>query len=410
MNCKQVPIGSLEHSQKGSFRIGPFGSSLKKSELVPQGIPVAGIENIVTGVFQARYRRFITEKKYDELAHYTIQPGDVLVTTMGTIGRAAVVPDEIGTAIMDSHLFRMRLDTTKVLPKYLVYALNHFHELRKQIERKARGAIMSGLNTTILKECTIPLPPLPVQMRLVAILEKADAAREKRRQSLALTDQFLQSAFLEMFGDPVTNPKGWEVKTLQDCCVGAANNGFFAKSHSYGDSGVPIVWISDFIDKFYVQSSELKRVRINEKDVDKYLVKYGDVLFCRSSLNHEGIGKAAIVPRNLANKTIFECHIIRVTLDQSKLVPEFFRVLADTKYFRMQIETNSKTSTMTTIGQDGIVSNTVIVPPLSEQQKFAALVEKVEALRARQRQSEKELDTLFQSLMQRAFKGELVSE
>src|SRR2546422_953910 len=119
-----VKIGSLASSESGAFKIGPFGSSLKKSELVNVGIPVAGIENVLPNHFERGFRRFITRTKFDELSDYEIRGGDVLVTTMGTIGRAAVAPPDIGRAIIDSHLFRMRFDTARVHPQYLCHALN----------------------------------------------------------------------------------------------------------------------------------------------------------------------------------------------------------------------------------------------------------------------------------------------
>ena len=161
MSYPIVQIGDLALDEPGSFKIGPFGSSLKKDELVSSGIPVIGIENILPNEFVPSYRKYITEKKYQDLAQYTVQPGDIAVTTMGTIGRAAVIPDEIGTAIIDSHLFRMRVNQIKVYPPYLCYAINGAPSVINHLEHNSRGAIMDGLNTTILKEsplaCSDPI-------------------------------------------------------------------------------------------------------------------------------------------------------------------------------------------------------------------------------------------------------------
>jgi type I restriction enzyme, S subunit len=83
-----VHIGELAQNDRGAFKIGPFGSSLKKSELVSSGIPIAGIENVLPNEFVKGFRRFITRKKFEELSDYEMEPGDVLVTTMGTIGES----------------------------------------------------------------------------------------------------------------------------------------------------------------------------------------------------------------------------------------------------------------------------------------------------------------------------------
>jgi type I restriction enzyme S subunit len=122
-NIKTVQIGSLALDERGAFKIGPFGSSLKKTELVPEGIPVVGIENVLPNQFVSAFRRYITKKKYQELSDYTILPADVLVTAMGTIGRAAVAPEGLGIAIFDSHLFKMRVNTGLIDPNYLCYAI-----------------------------------------------------------------------------------------------------------------------------------------------------------------------------------------------------------------------------------------------------------------------------------------------
>ena len=122
----KVRIETLADTAPGSFKIGPFGSSLRKEELVSDGIPVVGIENVLANKFLPAFRKFITEEKFSQLSQYMIKSGDVLVTTMGTIGRAAVVPDSVDRTIIDSHLFRMRLDKAKVDPTYLCFAINGY--------------------------------------------------------------------------------------------------------------------------------------------------------------------------------------------------------------------------------------------------------------------------------------------
>lgn len=171
-----VKIGSLSLSEPGAFKIGPFGSSLKKDELTKEGIPVVGIENVLANSFVPAFRRFISQEKFEQLSQYLIKPGDVLVTTMGTVGRAAVVPHAIGTAIIDSHLFRMRVDHSKVNPTYLCFGINGFIGMQQEISQMASGAIMAGLNTKILKECSIPLPSLSEQQRIAMILTEQMAA------------------------------------------------------------------------------------------------------------------------------------------------------------------------------------------------------------------------------------------
>ena len=216
MNYPVVQIGELALDEPGSFKIGPFGSSLKKDELVPSGIPVIAIENVLPNNFISSYRKYITDKKYQELSQYTVQPGDIVVTTMGTIGRAAVIPDGIGEAIINSHLFRMRVDKTKVHPPFLCYAINGAPSVKNHLEQMSRGAIMDGLNTTILKESPIALPSLSEQKRIAFLLARADRLRHLQRYGDTLIASLLQSVFLEMFGNVRTNPNRWQEIEAQE--------------------------------------------------------------------------------------------------------------------------------------------------------------------------------------------------
>ena len=110
-------------------------------------------------------------------------------------------------------------------------------------------------------------------------------------------------------------------------------------------------------------------------------MKYGDILFCRSSLVREGIGKTSIVPHNIKNNILFECHVIRLRLDINRIIPEFLQVLSTTDYFRNQVLKSAKTSTMTTIGQDGILKCSIILPPIDEQKKFLDYIQHIDKLK-----------------------------
>jgi type I restriction enzyme S subunit len=178
-------IENLAVNQKGSMRTGPFGSDLLHSEFVEDGeVAVLGIDNAVNNKFMWGQRRYITNEKYEQLKRYTIYPNDIIITIMGTVGRTAVIPENIPLAINTKHLAALTLNQELVNSFFIAHSLRENPYILNQIKKKTRGALMDGLNLTIIKNLSLLLPPKPLQDKFAEIVTQIENTKTFYQNSL----------------------------------------------------------------------------------------------------------------------------------------------------------------------------------------------------------------------------------
>ncbi len=170
---KVVRLESLLANIPYSMRSGPFGSTLKKEDLVESGIPFLGIDNIHRELFIANYKRFISEDKFKELKRYAVREEDVVITIMGTVGRSCVLPFGIGQALSSKHLWTMTFDRNIYRTDLICWQLNYAPWVLKEFNRTAQGGVMSAINAKVLRNLLLPLPPKTEQDQIVTFLTSA---------------------------------------------------------------------------------------------------------------------------------------------------------------------------------------------------------------------------------------------
>ena len=315
-----------------------------------------------------------------------LRKGDIIIEKSGgsdkqPVGRVIYFEGEENKYLFNNFTGLLRVHNQKKwVPKFVFYSLfaNYRQGGTRSYENKTTGLhnlkLESYIQNTEIKDYDIEqqycICSALDQLRKIIILRKTEIEK---------LDELIKARFVEMFGDPERNPFGWEKVGISTVVCGKASNGFFAKRDDYKtDGNVAVLGVAYIVNRMYSQVENLPRTNASVSDIQKYRVKYGDMLFCRSSLVAEGIGKASIVPENTPDKTLFECHVIRLQLDLNKCIPEFIQVLSTTDYFRNQIIAQSKTATMTTIGQEGILKTTIVLPPKEKQREFYSFVKQID--------------------------------
>lgn len=223
----------------------------------------------------------------------------------------------------------------------------------------------------------------------------------KRKESIQLLDELLKSTFLEMFGDPVRNEKGWKVINFETIISDLRNGLSPAKAGT--EKGL-VYSLSAITGNCF---QEIYKEDTFTKIFDKYFPQKTDFLICRGNGNMNLVGKGYFFPGSI-KEVMFPDTIIAVTVQSKSINKHFFEVLWNTKFIRQQIEKNARTTNGTYKINQGVIKNiNLICPPTDQQNRFALIVKKVETLKIHCKKSLVELENLYASISQRAFNGEL---
>jgi type I restriction enzyme S subunit len=332
-----------------------------------------------------------------------LRSGDIVFARTGaTTGKSYLVSDCPAEAVFASYLIRVRL-RANAEPGY-VSQFFQSQDYWSQITNGARGAAQPGVNATTLKSLEIPLPPLAEQKRIAGILDAADALRAKRRAALAQLDALAQSLFLDRFGDPVTNPKGWEVVALKvtKTKVQIGPFGSLLHKNDYVSGGIPLINPMHIVaGRIRVGSDQTVSER-KASTLNGYRLEAGDVIMGRRG----EMGRCAIVSETESGMLCGTGSLF-LRPDCREFSSVFLAWTLSSESMKHHLEGLSQGVTMANLNRTMIENLRIAIPPLPLQQSFAAAVEAIERQKARHREQLAGLDALFASLQHRAFRGEL---
>ncbi|MBK7149042.1 MAG: restriction endonuclease subunit S [Bacteroidetes bacterium] len=360
----------------------PFDSNLFNDS---EGFPLIRIRNLKEGQTDTYYNG-----DYDKT--FIVRKGDLLI---GMDGEFNLVEWRGVDALLNQRVMKLIVDEAMASSSYIKYALR---KRLKEIEDATPFVTVKHLSHKKVLESKIPLPSLPEQQKIAAILSQVDAAREKRKQANALTEQFLQSTFLTLFGDPVKNEKGWEVKkleTIADTQIGPF--GTQLHEEDYVTDGIPLINPKHIVEGSIMPDRKQTITLEKFKTLNNYHLKVGDVIMGRRG----EMGRCALITER---ENGWFCGTGSLFIRPgANIHPQYLIYVMSSNSFIKELENAAQGVTMMNLNLRIINGLAIPLPPLSLQQKFADIVNQTKQLRSKQRQSEQELEQLFQSLLQRYF-------
>ena len=285
--------------------------------------------------------------------------------------------------------------------KYLYYFMSKYIEI---LRNQSIGGVIKYIKLGNLTDARIPVPSLKEQLKVVEILDKAKKVLDKRKEAIDLLDELVKSKFIEMFGDPAFNPKEWNIKSFDEV-FNISSSSRILKSEWKTEGTIPFYRVRDMVflsengvanNEFFV-SEEFYESLQNEKGTPQY----GDIMVSATST----IGKCYIVKPG--EKFYYKDADILRFRKKVELAPEYFIHFMKTSFAVNQIE---RTFGITTVPHFTIVNSkkiNMIYPPIELQNQFADFVKQVDKLKFKMEESLKALENNFNSLMQKAFEGEL---
>jgi type I restriction enzyme S subunit len=367
------------------------GAAFKPEDWGNEGLRIIRIQNLTDNTKPYNF----TNRKVDE--KLVVKKGDLLVSWSATLGVFEWQREENG--LLNQHIFRV-IPNIKVIDKqYLKHVLvSALGDMNKHLH----GATMKHVNRGEFLATKIPLPPLAEQKRIAAILDQAEDLRRKREQSIEKLDQLAQSKFVEMFGDPINNNKGWPQERLDGLVRGkygvkAGPFGSALKKEDYVVHGYKIygqeqvIAGSMTIGNYYISNEKYKQL-------SSCAIAEGDVLVSLVG----SFGKVLVVPQ-VFEAGIINPRLLKISPNEEKLLPNFLSAILTNDQVQAKLKSNAHGGTMGILNAGLLKELVLIVPPISLQKRFIEVCKKIEDKAGKLQDSMITSNYLFSSLQHQAF-------
>lgn len=380
------------------------GFAFKSSLYVDEGVRVVRITNVQKGKVVDDTPRFYPETLGEELSKYQINANDILMALTGNVGRVGLFPQEMLPAFVNQRVCRIK-PTSKLLDdKFLFYLLNS-DKFEHDAIVNSSGVAQLNLSTKWVENYKIPLPlpSLAEQKKIAAILDTADRLRQKDAQLIAKYNALSQSLFLDMFGDPFhgdTFPLSANLDIL---------GGYAFKSSDFVDTGIPLIKIGT-VNKGYFDTNSFSFLPDSfSSQYSKWLVIEGDILMSLTgTVGKDDYGNVEQATGEYTEYFLNQ-RVAKISPVNDNYLPKFLFGLFSNNKTKKELTRISRGVRQANISNRDINALKMIKPPISEQEKYVNAIKTIEAQKQQAQAAQQQSGDLFNSLLQRAFKGELTT-
>lgn len=387
MKWKQINLGDAATFINGY----PF----KPEDWKDEGLEIIRIQNLTGSSSEINYFQGQIDEKYK------VKKGDLLISWSATLG---IYEWDKPDGWLNQHIFKVVFNKHNFDKTFFKYLISN---RLASISSEVHGSTMKHITKQRFDKIPIPLPPLATQQKIAAILDTADAYRQKTKALIEKYDQLAQSLFLEMFGDPVRNEKRWQKKQLGKLSSkigsGATPSG---GKESYHDKGISLIRSMNVYDTDFKFKDLAFLNEEQAENLKNVIVVKNDVLF---NITGASVCRCCIVPENILPARVNQ-HVAIIRPKKDSLSYIFLNRLIVSENCKKQLLSIGKQggATREAITKEQLEIFEIIVPPLILQNQFAERIQWIEAQKQKARATLIKADELFNSLLQSAFKGELV--
>ena len=353
----------MEHKKLGDIATYVNGYAFKPEDRGTKGLPIIRIQDLSGNSYDLGFYNGEYPKKIE------LNNGDILISWSASLG---VYEWNRGKALLNQHIFKAVFDKLDVNKKYFVFAVKYN---LKEMEKRTHGATMKHITKKDFDNVLVPFPPLNKQQEIAATLDKLQSIITHRRTQLEKLDLLVKARFVEMFGEPILNEKGWNMVTIGDIVTEVK----YGTSKPAVEGGkYPYLRMNNLTYDGHLDLTNLKMIDIPDSEIEKCIVHRGDVLFNRTN-SIELVGKTCVFDKD--EDMVIAGYIIRVRL-KSIMLPIVLSYFMNTDALKKKLRNMAKGAVnQANINAQEFKSINIYLPPIELQTQFADFVKQVDKSR-----------------------------